>query len=385
MMSTSPDPAAAECRRVLDAAADAGHAAEVDLHALAAAAPTALDAALRGFATDRGAAAVPVITVAAERGERDVRRAAKRALYRLAQRGITAPAAPSPRPVVTRQRERAVRAWVSAIDGSGSRAVWLLFEGGYGGLILCSLILSDTIGIVEVAGGDISKKRLALELAALREDQKLPWVETDPARAIALVLEAVDRHVAAGTSPPADFARWQALVGSTPPAALEAPPAESDPALLTRAAELLELPEMAGWFLDPEAVQSDAVDLLQTRESRLVVSEQIKAEREDAILAGVVEREFGPDARARWVRRLVEMSVIFRATGRPEPAAIADAAASALADAGRDPRHHPFARALARRSLEIAGEVALGRISAADVSRKPGPVTAGAGRASPSR
>jgi hypothetical protein len=263
--------------------------------------------------------------------------------------------------------------------------VWILFEGGYGGLVLCSLILSDTIGIVEVAGGDISKKRLALELAALREDQKLPWVETDPARAIALVVEALDRHAAAGTSPPGEFARWQSLVASTPPAALPAPPAETDRAMLERAPELLELPEMAGWFLDPETVQGDAVDLLQARESRLVVSEQIKAEREEAILAHVVEREFGQDARVRWTRRLVEMSSIFSATGRPEPAAIADAAAAAFADPDRDPRHHPLARILARRSLEIAGEVALGRIKAADVSRKPGPVTAGDRRASSSR
>src|SRR5262249_1015667 len=259
-----------------------------------------LDEAMRAFAAERGASAVPVLTAAAERGERALRRAAKRALYRLAQRGITAPTARPPRPVVVKQPERAIRAWVSAIDGSGSRAVWLRFEAGYGGLLLCSSILSDTIGIVEVAGGEISKKRLAHELAALRQDQKLPWVETEPARAIGLVQEALALHRATGSAPPLDFARWQPLVESaaavTPPSAS----AEIDSAMLERTSELLELPEMAGWFLDPESVQSDAVDLLQTRESRLVVSDQIKAEREDAILGNVIEREFDADARKRW-------------------------------------------------------------------------------------
>jgi hypothetical protein len=33
--------------------------------------------------------------------------------------------------------------------------------------------------------------------------------------------------------------------------------------------------------------------------------------------------------------------------------------------------HHPLARALAQRALELAGEVAAGRLRAADVSRKP--------------
>src|SRR5206468_6397419 len=103
------------------------------------------------------------------------RRAAKRALYLLAQRVVTPPPGPAPRPVVERAAERATRAWVSGVDGSGSRAVWILFEGGFGGATLCSLIVNDTAGILEVAGGEITKRRLEAELAALRASQKLPW------------------------------------------------------------------------------------------------------------------------------------------------------------------------------------------------------------------
>jgi hypothetical protein len=146
--------------------------------------------------------------------------------------------------------------------------------------------------------------------------------------------------------------------------------------LLDRSAELLELPEMAGWFLDPETVQSDAISLMEARESRLVVSDQIKAEREDAILTAAVEREFTPHARRRWARRLSEMALVFRSIDRADHASVAEAAAAALADVERDVLRQPFARTLARRALEVAGEVALGRVKAADVSRKPGPVTA---------
>jgi len=144
-----------------------------------------------------------------------------------------------------------------------------------------------------------------------------------------------------------------------------------DAALAARSAELLGLPEMAGWFLDPETVQSDALEVQEARESRLVVSDQIKAERQEAILARVIEREFTPDARRRWARRLAEMAWIFDATGRPDPAALAAAAAAALGEGEADPLRHPLARALALRGLEVAGEVAAGRLRAADVSRKP--------------
>ncbi len=375
---------AAPLRRVLEAArADATSA---DLASLASGSAEALDEAFRSFAKDHGADAVPVLTVlASERVDRNVRRAAKRALYRLAQRGVATKPLAAPQPVVRRQPERATRAWLSAIDGSGSRAAWILFEAGYGALELCSLILNDSAGIIEIAGGHISKKRLDVELAALRAEQKLPWVETDPIRAVGLVAEALGLHASVQTSPPAAFGRWQHFFGAATPATPLTPPADVDAAALERSAELLELPELAGWFLDPEAVQSDAVDLLQARESRLVLSDQIKAEREAAIIGGVIEREFSPEARHRWARRLLEMAIVFRQIERVEAAGLAEAAAAAFYDAARDVRHHPFAIGLARRALEIAGEIALGRLSAADVSRKPGPVTASGSPESPSQ
>jgi len=144
----------------------------------------------------------------------------------------------------------------------------------------------------------------------------------------------------------------------------------AEPTLVERSAALAELPEMAGWFLDPEAVQADAVELLAARESRLVVSDTIKAERRETIVGGVIAREFTSEARSRWARRLVEMALVFDATERPELGGLARAAAAHLADRDTDPRRHPFARALAERALDLAAEVVAGRLKAADVSRK---------------
>jgi hypothetical protein len=375
-----PTPAADECRRALEAAVRGEAAVDAaTLGALARLPAGDLDAVLRDVAAEHGAAALATLTALA--AERALRRAARRSLYRLAQRGIAAPAPAPARPVVEREPERPTRAWISAIDGSGSRAVWILFEGGFGGIALCSAIINDTAGLLEVAGGDTTKKRLERELAGLRASQTLPWVDADPLRAVALVREALALHAALGTSPPAAFNRWQRAFAEAAaeevPTAPRAPAGEPDPAALDRSTGLLDLPEFGGWFLDPEALQSDAVALLQTRESRLVVSDQIKAEREAAIVDAVVERELTAEARGRWARRLEEMALVLAATDRPEPAGWAAAAASALRDDERDARRHPFALALARRGLEAASEVTLGRAKLADVSRKPG-VPAGA-------
>jgi hypothetical protein len=363
--------AAAACRAALDAAL-AGAPLGPIIGTLSGASEAVADAALRDFAQAHGAAALPVITALAEDpAARGVRRAARRALYRLSQKGVSAPPRPASRPVVARRTERPARAWLSGIDGTGSRAAWILFDGGFGATALCSLILNDTVGILEVAGGEITKKRLDTELAALRANQKLPWIEVPPPRAVAAVHATLALHRSLGTTPPAAFARWQAAfehaaVKETPP-----PTAPSDPALLERVSELLGLPELASWFVDPESVQSESLELAQTRESRLILSDQIKAEREAVIVDRIVEREFTRELRQRWARRLEEMAFVFAATDRPEPAAIAAASAAALRDDARDVRRQPFPAALARRGIELAGEVAAGRLSAADVSRRP--------------
>lgn len=350
------------------AALEEALAAPADAVARLAGVPAeALDGALREFVRSRREAALPVVTALAAGGSSTTRRVAKKALYRLAQSGITPPARET-RPIVERRPERAVRAWMSGVDGTGTRAAWILFEAGYGELMLCSLLLSDTEGIADVAGDRITKRRLEAELASLRANQKLPWVEMEPRDVTARVAEALSLHAGRGTSPPAAFARWQHFFeGAEPPAAPAARP--DDAALAERAAELLELPELMGWFVDPERVQTDAVRLMEARESRLVLSDQQKAERENALIGDVTDRELPPESRRLWAHRLDEMAIIFDRTDRTDRAAMARASAASLLDLDRGARQVPFARALAQRGLEVAVEVASGRLSASDVKR----------------
>ena len=337
----------------------------------------AVDSALQTIVKRHAAAAAPLVQVLAERAPaKGVRKAARRALYKLSQSGVALPEARAvpAGPVVKPLSARPVRAWLSGIDGTGSRAAWILFEGGLGGqLQLCSLILNDEAGILEVAGGAITRKRLATELRVLREHQKLPWVESDPGRAARLVAEALAIHAAAGTEPPPEFSRWRPFFPASSPAGEEVPPGAGDDAaaLSERSVELLDLPELAGWFIDPGQIHAESLSLLQTRESRLVVSDQIKSEREAAIVDDVVDKVFTPEVRRRWARRLSEMGQILGETGREGASRLAAATAAALADDARAARHLPFARALATRGLAMGAEVALGRAKLADVSRAP--------------
>ncbi len=277
------------------------------------------------------------------------------------------------------------RAWVSAVDGTGSRGCWIVFEGPFGERSLLTGVLNDLTGILDVAGGPIAKKRLDERLRAIREESPLPWVDAPPAWAVALFAEASRLHAAAGTSLPAELTRWQPLLeqgeaAGPPPIYSRISPeiVAGDPAPLAASAQLLEAPELAGWFLDPPSVQGEAVELLQAQESRLIVTDQVKEERHAALIDRTIETHFGPEARRLWQRRLEEQAFVLDATGRPAEARQAVAAALALADPEHAPRRIPFVRALMERSLEVAGEVALGRLPADQVRRVPRPVRAAA-------
>lgn len=308
--------------------------------------------------------------------DRVLRTAVRRALYRLRQAGIQPPPAPAPPPGPA--PARLGEAWMSAVDGTGARGVWVTLEAPYGERTLVAAVVSDQAGLLEASVGAVSKRHLGERLRALHAQSPLPWVAVPAPWAWQLVVQGATRAREAGRRVPGELARWAARLPAagpaTPPIRARLPAAAADdPALLERSAELLRLPELAGWFLDPESVASEAVEWLQARESRLVVSEQIKAERLQALVDRVADAHFPPTARALWGARLDDQAYVLLERGRPIEAAMAVAVARALADPERPARRIPFVRGLVERSLHVGGEVATGRLSAEAARRVPRP------------
>jgi hypothetical protein len=334
---------------------------------------SAAAAALATVVTPEAAAALAAAE--ATTTSKAARTAFRRALYRLRQAGVMPPRAPAAPPTPPRPVLR--DAWASAVDGTGSRGLWLVLEGRYGERTLLSAIVNDEGGVLDFASEAMGKRRLDEHLRALAAESPLPLVAVPPTWAVHLLVQASAQPQPTEDRPSPELARWLAVlplpVSPAPPiyAHLPADALAADRTLLDGAAELLGTPELGGWFLDPPSIQTEALELLQARESRLVVSDQIKAEREAAIVDRVIDSRFGPEARQRWQRRLEETAFVFWETGRPAEARRAAATAVALADGERLARHIPFVRALVERSLEIAGEVTLGRLSPAEVSRAP--------------
>lgn len=324
-----------------------------------------------------GTLAVPEAADALEAAEagaatKAIRTAARRALYRLRQAGVVrrAPAPPPRAPAVT-----PAEAWVSAVDGTGRRGLWLTLAGPHGERTLLAAMLSEETGLVDFSAAPLAKRRVEERLRALRAESPLPWVAAPARWAWATLVGAARRARAAGGAGSPELARWIERVGAPgdepPPIHGRLPAGVDDPSLLERSAALLGLPELAGWFLDPESVASEAVEALQAQQSRLVVSDHVKAERHAALVDRIIETRFDAAGRRRWQARLEEQAYVLLALDRAPDARTAVAVARALGDPEHPLPRVPFLRALVERSLAIAGEVATGRLSAETARRVP--------------
>jgi hypothetical protein len=130
---------------------------------------------------------------------------------------------------------------------------------------------------------------------------------------------------------------------------------EAAKAYTAHAADLLELPEFAGWTL-PEPIIQKYGDALEAAESsQIVVSPTMQQERVNTVYEQAMTEVLGEQSRRLMRLRLEEMAYYLLQTNRHLEALWAVAAAqSLLTDDPHRLRNNPFAGALLERSLAFA-------------------------------
>jgi hypothetical protein len=299
----------------------------------------------------------PLRRLESESKDKLVRKEAKRALYRLQQRGLSIPEAPveQPAPLLT----TTIEGYLSPVDGNGDQLVWLL-KPRSGGLLHLFAVINDPAGMREVNLAVISRKALKTLRGELVAKHELRLVDADwkycdflMRRAFAWARERDGRIEG-------DFPGLRSQVVSEageenlPPLALryvDAKEIEADPAHLARSAELVEEPEFRTWWMQRDRLQGYLDELTSIKDSPLVLDRSQQEERYRGVIDRAVEEIFAPPLRDSWVRRLYEMAYFLWASARPERAKSVAAAALALAKNDRGGREIPFCEVLARGSI----------------------------------
>jgi len=292
-------------------------------------------------------------------GDKIVRKEAKRALYRLQQRGLDIPETPAPtRPPIA---QPALEGYLSAIDGNGDQLVWLV-KARPGGIAHLFALINDPAGLREVELNLITRKGLRHLRDELATKHDLRLVEADWAYCDFLIHRAFGWSRARTTPMTGDYPALRAQLVRTPPSEdlpplvfsrLDIDAIRRDAELLAHSDALLEEKEFRTWFLGPEQLKPYLDELASIRESPLVLNRPQQEERFRDVVERAVGDLFGGEWRAVYPRRLYEMAYFLAVTGRAPRAQEAVAVALALAGSERGGHGIPFCEHLARASLGV--------------------------------
>ncbi|MEA2638841.1 MAG: hypothetical protein QOF51_235 [Chloroflexota bacterium] len=312
--------------------------------------------------------------------DKNVQKAARRSLYRLASQGIK-PAATAPRaPAQLGGREATLyRAVASSYDGNGTRALWIGAERSLGGIYLIALEMNDVHGLTDAVGRDTTRKRFAEQERSMREKDIAAWVELPLEYARQLVQEGVTLARESGGGVPPSFAPWAEMIGEpAEPLAralvyeeINAFEARMHPTLENETPQLFIQPEVESWFFRPERVRKYLRQLAEPAGSRLIITPESDAERQQRIYREAI-KDLLPTRELHGLRRrLEETAYIFLRTDREADARRAVAAAATIEDERPLRPIHPFLRALLDRSLDIAAEVERSGFEPMSLGRAP--------------
>jgi hypothetical protein len=347
--------------------------------------PAALEAALKQLGERREVAAAEVLAlvdlVVEDRG---LRKSARRELHRLRSVGVrTQEPQPSRAgqevPSAVGRLEATIpvsQAWVTDIDPSGSRALWLLGERPLGGVWFAALLLNDQRGLQDMNLVDTTRKRFLKELDQNRGAAGT-WVTVPGDYALQLVREAVDLTREVGGGLPTRYRALRDVFGEATAAPERAlvyetiRPVEAsfNPDWLEESPRLLAEPEVAGWHVTvPTELRTRALDVARGPAAGLLVPGHTPEQHALQLIADAAHQALTPLVRRAVRRRLEETGYIFVATDRLAAARLTVAAARALDDPAIPPERHPFVRLLLGAGLgRLLGSERIGTRRASDL------------------
>jgi hypothetical protein len=332
-----PGTSAPEDQLLLDAgfdpAADAG-AAVAKLREIRAGA-TAPDLAIaRALGRIADPAAAAMLTEMEAQAGGAQRREIRRALYKLRQRGISAPhaeaACEQPQPAAG---GAGLSAMFSPIDGEGARIVWILKPRAQGGVTRLWGVVSEIEGLVGAMSTGLTRRELRDELGELERRAEFHFVAGDWRLADFVLCEAwratpTERRARVG-----DFLALRAeLIAAAPPETFEHPiyselAAEAGQA---PAMDLLREPEMLQWRLPAASIRQYVEEIEHAGESVIVLNELQQRERVNTIVLRAVSELLSGPGRERIRRRFEDTAYYMLRAGRRLQAGWAAGAASKL-------------------------------------------------------
>ena len=295
--------------------------------------------------------------------DREVAKAARRALYRLRSAGVAVnertrapePAAPA-QPVAGGE---SLPGFASLPDGTGQRAL-LLAQPVRGGVEVVEALVSDELGLLSLSRAEMARGAWR-KLARSPEMERLLPLAFEEGRV--LLAEAVRSNLASRTPfpPDSDVAlRHLGVEAATDELSPLPPPEDGDAALAVESGALHREPELAAWFPPESELKRLALRVDEVRASPLALRPEQQAEALRERIRGQAEEFFDPPRRRLYARRLWTVAPALERRGAGHAAQVARATARRMFH-GAPGLFPPFAEQLFGKVLALMARSQAGR------------------------
>ena len=316
---------------------------------------------------DESPESVALLTKLAEIGGKEAVKKARKALYKLRQKGVVGAAdsneARSEDEVIHAEGEQA---FASNIDSFGARML-LLAVPTLRDVLVCQGTVSEEHGLLRFSAGEMQRKKYRGFIKEVREqvesDTHSSIVQIEPNHCRWLFEQAYLRCQQTGSLVPERYKglryRLKPPEGFNPSAELRrrVEPGEDEISRVeAHMEEIFLIPEVGIWMIDREALLPYVRRYIEMAESKLVLNEQQRQARLEDALTDFTAEYFGEEGGRLplMVRRLEETALLLSLRGKQEQAVLVAALAASVAGSSFL-RPHSFLRNFMLRS--IAGTI----------------------------
>ena len=292
--------------------------------------------------------------------DKNVKKEVKRALFKLAQKGIViaadAPAAKKPAPLF--EPASNIEAYMSAVDGGGGRLIWIAKAQSNRGLQVIQAMLHDHEGLLRFEGVQLKRK----ELRGMAEEIKrqhgvsmiaIPWDFADQK-----IYDAYEKAKARGQSGLEHFHEIRSLFALGKPKSVEHPIYAKlgttdlrEGPWREQSRRLLDEPELRYWVLLDDWVKEYLSQIEDARSSPLVLNPVQKEERLAAIVREAVKTLCAGDRGKAFRQRMEDTALYFYETQRIDLAKISLAVAQQVDEGDPGPLDISFLTGLVQKSF----------------------------------
>lgn len=265
---------------------------------------------------------------------------ARRALYRLQQKGVS-PEKKVEAPSEKLQASEGEQAYATNIDTFGTRLL-LLAMPGLRETLVCQGTTDESRGLVRFSASDMSRKAFREFFKELRgqvrQSEASSLVGLEPTHCRWLFEEAYQRSVEAGTLIPESYKslryRLKPPDGYDPSEFINSkfPVGEDDiRSVSAKLEEIFSIPEVTMWLAEKEALLPYASRYVEMAESKLVLDDQQRRHRLQDAISDFAAEYFDKRRLHAMVRRLEETAYLVSEQGRADEAGLLAALARDVA------------------------------------------------------